>query len=282
MPTDISQKSIESLYSNCPEISFPRATRESRSKLHVSQEHDASAPSVVSPGPIYDIPTSLGQSRSCKFGKGPRTCPENSEDIYATSTDVLGVIPDRQLVRFPSTVSVKIGTESRDEVRNAAVMKYNPETFYGMESPGPATYTLCGGVSGPRFTLGSRTEVLGSKPQTSVSVGPGSYPHPTYCGKLQFQSHIENQPVYSFSKTRSALTTEGNCDKVFRKVGVVVDAIGPQVSSTRKTGPRPIMGTQTREQWSKSSPMLSQTRPTPRSFQIPKLLPRGEIIRWSS
>jgi len=282
MPLEISRKSTESLYSNSLDISFPRATRESRSRLHISQEHDATVPNVITPGPIYDIPTTLGQSHACKFGSGLRPTPACSDDTFQSSTDALGIIPDVQLVRFPSTVSVKIGTESRDEIRNAAVMKYNPEIFYGTESPGPATYSISGENPGPRFSLGSRTEVLGSKPQTSVSVGPGSYPHPTYCGKAQFQSHVENQPVYSFSKSPSLSAAQTCSEKVFRKVGVIVDAIGPQVSSTKRTGPRPVMGTQTREQWSKSSPMIYRKNPTTKSFPIPKMLPRGEIIRWSS
>lgn len=202
---------------------------------------------------------------------------------FLLSTDALGIVPDLQLLRYPSSVSVKMGTESRDEIHNAAVMKYNPQTFYGLESPGSATYMISAQSDSPKYTFGSRTDALGSKTQTPAAVGPGSYPHPTYCGKVQSQSHITNQPVFTFGKSpcftnHIEMPKGGN-----RAPGVVVDGIGPQVLSTKRTGPRPVLGTQTREQWAKVAPVVpKRDRCHVASYPMPKTLSRTEIIKWSS
>jgi hypothetical protein len=273
------------MFASSPDFSFPRATRELRGKIHISREHDQLTPNISTPGPIYDIPSSLGRMHSCTFGKSLRALPNPPCDTYQGASIPSDATLNPSMVRSVSSISVGIGTEDRQEIRNAAVMKYNPQAFFGTESPGPATYSVQPKWGSPKYTIGSRTDSLGAKPQTSVEVGPGSYPHASYCGKSQFQSHVVNQPVYSFGKVSANASPDPLITNRHQKLGgSAIDSLGPQVSSKNPTAPRSVMGSQTREQWSKLAIVHTDNtgNPTIHTFRIPRILPRAELIKWSS
>jgi hypothetical protein len=291
MQENVSPQYIESIFQSTPKFSLPKSTRDARAKLHISRDHDRGTTSYETPGPVYDIPTTLNRSRTTMFGTGKRSNVEKLTSV-ASSNDLLGVvIRPEALSTTQRSPTVYFGTDSRDEIKNATVLKDHPQTFFGKHSPGPAYYKIphLVGNEAPKVTIGSRTPILGSVTQTPEDIGPGSYPHGTYCGKPQFESKIENQPVFSFGKSKRPFPGEDRrsiSQPLYRK-SVIIESLGRQISSTKKSAPRAILGSQSREQWTKIALVLSNRDlcnfpPSSVACRIPAIPSRNEIIKWSS
>ena len=276
-----------SLRKTFPIYSLPKGTRSERERVFISHDHDKLSGDKDSPGPIYDISSTVGKARMAKFGSAPQRELQKSQSADS-SIDLLGGLPDRQRVRFRSTKSTHFGSDTRNVIKNAAILKSHPQAFFGVHSPGPAAYSLVDGMGtqGRMVSMTTKTKILGSNSQTPEGVGPGCYETPGSCGVVQFQSRIANQPVFSFGSGKQRPEPTVSAVRMLNEIKSPA-AVGRQVSSTKKSAPTAVLGSQTRDQWRRieivSSPLdRIQTecrRPRIAHANVPV---RMEIIRWSS
>ena len=279
---------FNSLKRTCASVGFPRSTRSQRERTHISRQHDASAPNNDTPGPIYDV---LQPNRSpvytfSKADQRTHTKLSNSQ----SSVDLLGVIVNDQNVKFKKCRTALFGTDSRVIIRNAAILRYNPQVFYGSESPGPTCYNISDVKmkSGPMVSMGSRTKILAAEIQTPDRIGPGAYTIPSSCGGSQFLAQIPNQPVFSFGKTRQRIEPSGvsrsHSSPVVRE-SLILDSIGVQADSTKRSAPSTIIGSQGRSQWTKSAILRFGKDANHQESRIrishPELPSRIELVKWS-
>lgn len=234
---------VNSLRSSNPRCSFSKGTRDQWGKVHISHEHDNLTSNRDSPGPVYDVKSTIGQSRAVKIATSTKRC-FSGEDTQESSIDILGVIPDGQKWQYPGTKSVHFGSDSRDVIKNATILKHHPQAFMGTHSPGPAAYGLPDriGKSTRMISLGVKTRPLGSTSQTPACVGPGCY---SVCGG----KNLPVQPIFSFGKSKQRPEPrDGNTCAGLYEIEVP-GSIGRQPSSTKRTSPGAVLGSQTRAQW---------------------------------
>ena len=276
---------FSSLKSSSLSIGFGKATRSDREKIHLSREHDKTTPNLESPGPIYSVHASSAQGPAHKFGTGPQRY-RTSLKSTPSSNDLLGSLPDDQCIKFRKMPQVLFGTDSRDKIKNAVILRDHPQASYGMESPGPLGYVLpdLTGKGAPAISMALKVRIPEAQIQTPVTVGPGSYPIATTCGGSQFNSSIPNQPVFSFGKAAQRV----NPPRLKRSESqpIVADAflevsIGTQPESRRATLPRPVIGNQSRDHWTKQA-LLPERSGSCTRIQHPALPNRLELIRWGS
>lgn len=86
-------------------------------------------------GPIYGVPSTVGSAAKFTFG-GVDAAKQRSRTVES-SVDLLGVIVDNQKFKYPSAKGVLFGTDSKDNIRNATILRNHPQAFYGVHSPGP-------------------------------------------------------------------------------------------------------------------------------------------------
>ena len=266
-------------------VSFGKSTRLDREKLHISREHDKTTPNLESPGPIYFVNAESPHVTAYRFGTGPQRHHVNPQS-GTSSIDLLGAYPDDQLLKFPKSEVTLFGTEPRDKIKNAAILREHPQAFYGMDSPGPLGYLIPDntGKGVPSISMGLKTRSPGCQIQTPPCVGPGSYAIQTTCGGSQNNASIANQPVFSFGKAPQRpgpnrlgrSSSEPPDSATFREV-----SIGVQPNSRRRTVPRPVIGLQTRDRWVKQGLLLERSQSCPR-IEHPRLLNRLELIKWTS
>lgn len=240
-----------------------------------------------SPGPVYSIPSAVGEGAQYGFGTAPQR--EHGRAKYPdTSVDLTGAVVDSQKNKFHSTKGVVFGTEQKQETKNSVLLRTHPQATFGQGSPGPTAYTPkdkdVTRATEPRFSLGEKTKILASKAQTPRNVGPGSYPPTTSMGEQPISAR-KSMPSWSF----------GNAKRMppLKKSDAVLDpnpdlsAFGQQVLSGKKSSAYYGFGTATREH--KAKTFLVQTgldkgpkslMPTPRQFH-PKLATEKQIIKHS-
>ena len=281
---------FSSLKSTRPGYSIPHATREQREKLHLSHEHDRTSPKYHSPGPIYNVDERRDHMQTFSFGTGPQRYVACSQAVES-SNDLLRSYIDDQNLKFKKAPSMVFGTDSRDNIRNATILQNHPQAFYGTHSPGPASYSLPDiiGKESVMKSMGHKTKILVADSQTSETIGPGSYVIPSTCGGSQSLSRVPNQPVFTFpkdSRPDPSGVRRRSYSQPVAKDSFVVHSIGPQYDSTKRSAPRPIMGSQTREQWSRVGFVVASAdvRVSNNSVRLPlpQIPPRREIIRWGS
>lgn len=279
---------FNSLKRTCASVAFPRSTRSQRERTHISRQHDASAPNYDTPGPIYDVlqPNLSRVNTFSKADQRPHTKLSNSQ----SSIDLLGVIVDNQNVKFKKCRTALFGTDSREIIRNAAILRYNPQVFYGSESPGPTCYNISDvkNKSGQMISMGSKTKILAAEIQTPDRIGPGAYTIPSSCGGSQFLAQIPNQPVFSFSKARQRIEPSGvsrsHSSPVVRE-SLILNSIGVQADSTKRSAPSTVIGSQGRAEWKRTALLrfgkdAAKHESRNRIFH-PELPSRIELVKWS-
>jgi hypothetical protein len=271
-----------------PAHSFGSCSRDRQHhKVFLSEDHETRKATMYSPGPVYSIPSAVGEGPSYGFGTAPQR--HHGRAKYPdTSVDLTGATVDSQSCKFHATKGVVFGTEQKAETNNTVLLKTHPQAHFGKESPGPTAYTPrdkdVTRQTEPRYSLGEKTKILSTKAQTPRNVGPGSYP-PTASMGEQPSSAKKSMPSWSF----------GNSKRMppLRKSDAVLDpnpdlsAFGQQVLSGKKSSAYFGFGTATRDH--KAKTFLVQTpldkgpratMPTPRQHH-PKLAPEKEIIKHS-
>lgn len=240
-----------------------------------------------SPGPVYSMPSAVGEGAAYGFGSAPQR--EHGRAKYPdTSVDLTGATVDSQINKFQSTKGVNFGTEQKNESKNSVLLKCHPQAMFGKGSPGPTAYTPRDkGVireNEPRYSLGAKTKILATAAQTPRNVGPGSYP-PTASMGEQPTSSKKSQPSWSFGSSKRM--------PALKKSDAVLDpnpelsAFGQQVLSGKKSSAYYGFGTATRDH--KAKTFLVQTGldkgprhewPAARPFH-PKLATEKELIKHS-
>jgi len=242
-----------------PAHSFGSCSRDQSNKVFISPQHEKGKATMTSPGPVYNVPSSVGEGAKCGFGNaeqrvyGKPQYPDSSVDVTCAKVD-------SQPYKFPSTKGVAFGTELKDNMQNAVLIKVNPQSALS-KSPGPFAYDPkdrdVTKQRTPRYSLGPKTKILVSDPQTPRNVGPGSYP---LNGSMSEQpsSQKRSNPSYSFGNDKRF--------PPFKKSDSVLDphpeigslsSFGQQVISSKKSCPTYGFGTATREH--KDKTFLVQT-----------------------
>lgn len=240
-----------------------------------------------SPGPVYSMPTAVGEGAAYGFGTAPQR--QHGRAKYPdTSVDLTGAVVDSQNTKFHATKGVVFGTEQKGETSNSVVIRYHPQASFGKGSPGPTAYTPrdkdVTRPTEPRFSLGEKTKILATKTQTPRNVGPGSYPPTTSMGE-QPNSNKKSMPSWSF----------GNSKRMppLRKSDAVLDpnpdlsAFGAQVLSKKKSSAFYGFGTATRDHKAKTFLVQTPLDQGPRGawgtprLHHPKMATEKEIIKHS-
>lgn len=276
---------LNSLKRSQSAFSFAKSTRSQRERTHISRQHSASCANPESPGPIYEI-SCKNSSPVFTLGKADERNPKHS-DRCESSVDELVSFLCSQNLKYKRSAGIVFGTDSRETIRNAAILLSHPETLYGCESPGPTCYHLPEktGKMGRMSTMGAKTKILVTNSQTSEGVGPGTYEVPSTCGASRLLSKIPNTPVYSFARAQQRPELSRGFERSQSspniREGFKANSFGKQSDSTKRTAPSPIIGSQSRDKWTKC-PVLRSIGDA-RSFSIshPELPSRIELVKWS-
>lgn len=216
-------------------------------KLFLSKKLEkTSKTATVTPGPVYQVPSTVGAAPSFGFGRDEQR-KHPSAKYPDSSVDLIGATVDTQKVKFHSTPQVHMGSEDRSSLKNAEILRTNAELAMGMESPGALEYfpkevrrTL------PAYSFArkpeSRVQLL--QMSTPRKIGPGSHAPATSMGH-QPTSPRPNAPAWTMTGKSprddgppELLAIE---DKVF-------SSIGKQVLSTIRSPPGIGVTKSTRDQ----------------------------------
>lgn len=265
-----SQKATQPCYS------FGTSNRERHlKKVFISKKHCKHTAHMESPGPVYQLPGSMGLGVHCDFGTSTR--PKTKAPYPDTSVDLLGATVDSQGFKFSKTQGVHFGTSARDSLANAEVIRTNPSLVLGRGVPGSGEYDARDDLSSaksPRFTFGVKTS-MGEKAdqRTPRTVGPGAYPVPQAMGS-QCTSDKASEPAFSFGGTRRKKDVSDEFTDLLH-VNPKVSGLGKQYTSKKQSAPEHSFGTSTRSHAAKVTLLRTMedkgpaaALPTPR-FHIP-------------
>jgi hypothetical protein len=274
-----------------PAHSFGSCSRDrQQQKLFMSEEHERRKATMASPGPVYSVPSAVGEGPKAGFGTSPQR--QHGRAQYPdSSVDVTGATVDSQNCKFPSTKGVHFGTDLKDNMKNSVLIRTHPQANMGMESPGPFAYDPkdrdVTRIKEPRYSLGQKTKILATHAQTPRNVGPGSYP-PTASMGEQPKSEKRSNPSFSFGneKRMPALKKSDAVLDPHPDIGSL-SSFGRQVVSNQKSSPGYGFGTATRDH--KAKTFLVQTGldkgpkhewgPTPQDH--PRLPKEKEMVKYS-
>eukprot|EP00929_Paragymnodinium_shiwhaense_P034795 TRINITY_DN18890_c0_g1_i1.p1 TRINITY_DN18890_c0_g1~~TRINITY_DN18890_c0_g1_i1.p1 ORF type:complete len:309 (+),score=54.97 TRINITY_DN18890_c0_g1_i1:116-1042(+) len=252
-----------------PAYSFGTGQRDvARNKVYMSVKHDKKKAILNSPGPVYSVPSTVGDAP--RFGFGTDDQRKHDKAKYPdSSVDLTGATVDSQKVKFPTTPRVHFGTESRMNTKNAEILRAHPGLGLGMESPGALEYspdeTKITGVA-PQYSFGPKAgvESQGQKPcvrltlpLTSVPrhVGPGSHQQPSALGE-QPTSARPSAPSWGFGSA-SKDSARKNADRRLLDSDPHFSSLGKQVVSSARSAPQCGFGTSTREHTARTQLMIS-------------------------
>jgi len=251
-------KQMTSQRSNAPAISLSICTREKRAKQFISKKA-SKAVSGQSPGPVYDLPDTMGK-HGVAFTKGPQRVFGNWKANYPDpSNDVVGAEVDSQPFKFENVKGTLFGTDPKGQLKNATILKNHAQAFYGRQSPGPQAYLPDPTCTEKKLTyatpFGAKTKVKNpTGGSTDAEVGPGHYKRTDYAIGNQNLSHRRNQPTNGFSKmpkfggkkrrAGSEPTTE---------LDINLSSFGKQVSAQRRSEPAMGFGNATRAHFQRVS-----------------------------
>lgn len=217
------EKQHDSTKRSCPQFSVPKAGRDQRAKVWLSKKHPQDLLGRASPGPEY-TPNRMRELPKYSFGTAPQRPPQTKPRYPETTNDLLHSSPDgrdakhpffgapsmaqHKAVTDPSGKGATIGASSRHNKINAPDLCEFP---LGGISPGPQRYHPERGPPirmahapkvdnlPPAYSMGLKTEILGSKCQTPARVGPGIYPVQEACGE-QPKSENPSLPKWKLYK----------------------------------------------------------------------------------
>lgn len=257
-----------------PAFSFGTGSRDvARQKIFVSGKHEKCKVVVNSPGPVYQVPSSVGEGPRFGFGQdeqrkhGGVRYPDSSVDLTCATVD-------SQKVKFPNTPGVHFGTEVRMSKKNAEIIRTNPDMVLGMESPGALEYTPREQTiqkMHPDYSFGPPEDRPPAKAVNRLALLPGSTPRQTGPGSHNLPKGIGQQPQSARPTGPSWSMHGGKNNRTIPvsaregKTGPVMDtegnysSLGKQVSSTLKTSTIAGFGRSTRDQWSRTAICMTKT-----------------------
>lgn len=243
-----------------PAYSFGTGSRDvARLKLFLSSKQEKGKCVVNSPGPVYQVPSTVGSGPRWGFGQdeqrrhGENRYPDSSVDLFCATVD-------SQKVKFATTPSVNFGTEARMDKKNAEIVRTNPDLMLGMESPGGLEYRPQDSKimkQQPQYSFGPPEDRTPAKPVNRLSLMPGSTPRHVGPGSHSLPQGIGQQPQSARPSGPSWSMGGGNSKRSqplsARETGTQLDteqnysSIGKQVMSTLKSSTTSGFGRATRE-----------------------------------
>lgn len=251
-----------------PAYSFGTGSREAAvKKVFISAKHEKLKAPITSPGPVYDVPSTVGASPKWSFGcddqrKHPKAkYPDSSVDLTRAPVESQGL-------KFHSTKAVHFGTESKSCYKNCEIVRVSPSITLGLESPGALEYEPEKSEphcikSAPHYSFGPSPKEKDKKekvdknapvkpvtrlhiPPTATPrhVGPGSHLQPPGLGQ-QPHSARTSAPAYSFGS--SPRQQELKYGPQLLEISPELSSLGKQVISNQRTAPRAAFGGATRE-----------------------------------
>mmetsp|Transcript_39295 Transcript_39295/g.69113 ORF Transcript_39295/g.69113 Transcript_39295/m.69113 type:complete len:329 (-) Transcript_39295:117-1103(-) len=276
-PVSFDVKSIGRQYNSqketMPAYSFGTSSRErSAKKVILSKAHEKRKAIMNSPGPVYGVPSTVGDGP--KFGFGTEEQRTHAKAPYPdSSVDLTCSTVDSQTVKFHSTKGVHFGTEQRMNSQNAEIIRTNPTGMLGMCSPSSFDYGMSPLPKGsydygpkdelvnqapPEFSFGPQNGKINDKqaarmsaPQTCTPrhVGPGSHGQPSGMGS-QPNSRKKSAPSWSFGGHRHSDLTPPRPHKnvPLLDLSPELSSLGRQVVSSARSAPQCGFGSATRDQ----------------------------------
>lgn len=212
-----------------------------------------------SPGPVYGIPSTVGNGP--KHGFGTEEQRHNNRAEYPdSSVDLTCSLVDSQMLKFPGTKGVHFGTEPRMNSKNAEPIQDNPTSNLCTQSPPNFDYNPVYDLltkSMPQYSFGPKENRPGEKCATRSihmtatgtprRVGPGSHSQPSGTGP-QPSSARKSAPSWSFGG-RKASHSNAPFNRPFPCLDTQpeLSSLGKQVVSSARTAPSAGFGTSTRE-----------------------------------
>jgi len=258
-------------------------------KVYMGGNHEKMKRGLQSPGPGYNVPSTVGDAAAWSFGtdeqrKHPKSrYPDSSVDLVCADVDT-------QKLKYDSTKLVHFGTEAKGSLANAEAMQANPGLMLGREAPGaleyyaekaeprvckqqPA-YSFAPPVLKDKKDKGNKEEKL--KPVTRLILPPSSSPRHLGPGSHRLESSLGRQPRSARGSGPSYTMGHATPRTVFQdKSGQILDispdltSLGKQVVSRQPTMPRCTFGGSTRETVARSQLVMHALDAGPRG-NMPK------------
>jgi len=241
-----------------PAYSFGTADRDQGAKkVYISAKAEKLKPHLQSPGPIYDLPTSLGGVFS---GFGADVKLKSTKAKYPdSSVDITCACPDNQVNKFHSPRGIHFGTESRNHSKNAITLRTHPQAALGSCSPGHLDLPFevkdeIAAPSLPKYSFGPKEVKLGGSCNRALSnsistpryTGPGSHKMPKALGS-QPLSGRRTAPGWSFPGEKREPRSGSRGPQAQLDHDPPKSAFGKQVHSRARSAPSCGFGTSTRD-----------------------------------
>jgi len=241
--------------------SLSKCSRAQRNNNFISEEHArAGALCREGPGPVYDLPSTLGNGPKVAFSKGVQRVYGKDHHFNskynAPSVDCIEAEIDSQPFKYENPKTSLFGTESKGQLKNATILKSHSAALVGRISPGPANYGPAGGPDvGPTrkqltfaVRMGAKTKAVGSLiSQTPAEVGPGLYPRKDVAIGQQSLSQRRTQACNQFGKAPKFGKSKDARGQPIIELDVATSAFGKQVDGRKKSEPGFGFGTSTRD-----------------------------------
>jgi hypothetical protein len=257
-------RQYESKKDSMPSYSFGTGTREAaRIKVYQGSKAEKSKSVMVSPGPVYAQPSSIGNAAKFSFGTD-----ENRKSAKAkypdSSVDLTCSLVDSQHVKYRRDPTMVFGTEPRMSAKNGELLRMNPLAGYATESPGALEYYPDKAEpkvhkAEPCYSFGQPIEEKKGGPppkmpqrmkplnlsSTPRHVGPGSHRQVAGIGPQPLSSR-SSAPQWSFSNSpRDPPRDDGK--QQLLTISPELSSMGKQVASKRSTMPICKFGSSTRD-----------------------------------
>lgn len=244
-----------------PAYSFGSSTRERQNKVFISTKHENSKAIMPSPGPIYTVTADMGEGPKFSFGTDEQR--KHDKGKYPdSSVDLTCSMVDTQKIKFPTTKGVHFGTESRMSIKNAEILRTNPNIGMGMESPGGLEYTpnehqILKGV--PEYSFGPKHGKVSEKASQRINMplmssprtlGPGSHTQPAGVGAQPSSKHA-SAPSWSLGNPPKKEEIK-RVPKLQLDTSTELSSLGKQVVSSSRSAPQVAFGTSTRDMSAKT------------------------------
>lgn len=211
---------------------------------------------MCSPGPIYNVPSTVGESDSYTFGAAGKS-KETEAKYPDASLDLMQAEVDSQKMRYPSVPRVRFGTEQRMCQKNGEIIDIHPGLVLGKDAPGSMEYTPRDEYAAPcppKFSIGPASARLGEKHPPRIPMPYSATPRHTGPGSHPTESAFGTQPRSTRSSARaSSFGSERRMPANDRSTGMLVapsdlSSLGRQVLSSARTAASSSFGTATRDQ----------------------------------
>lgn len=286
---DVSSIGHQANRQTMPSYSVGTGSRDTAAlKVFHSKKMEKSKAIVNSPGPVYQVPSSVGAGPSYGFGVDQQRVHAGAK-YPDSSVDLTCATVDSQKFKFHNTPGIHFGSEPKMNSKNAEIIRTHPTSVLGQESPGALEYHPQEEKFSkwkPAYSFGPAEDRPPRKPESRVQLVPMSSPRQTGPGSHQVPGGLGRQPD-SARPSRPAYSFGGGSSPrqpgSAREPGLNIEdkpfsSIGKQVLSQLPSSPTRGFGKSTRDQVGKTAICITDVDKTaaarmPRpqfTFDLPK------------